>query len=492
LIGSGYTLIAAGQYHSLALKGSALYTWGQNNHGQLGDRSTIDRNIPTLIGTGFTAIAADGTHSLALKGSALYAWGYNAFGQLGDGSKTDRYIPTLIGTGFTAIEAGGTHSLALKGNALYVWGTSTNGQLGDGTKSMRKYPIMIGKGYTAIAGGYYHSLAIRNGKLYAWGGNSEGQLGDGTAETRLTPTLVASPAPAALDPLYISSFTVNKRSLNIGDKVVFTVKTGTSVKTVSLYRDGMPFASTISSKKANGARTWTFSFNAAEAGTFQYWAVASDGDGDGVASPDIYVNVSASNLEVKGFTISKPVVNVGQTVTIKVTTSKIATRVRIVDDENRTVFSSSKPSKTTSTRKVWTIKRKVTERDLGNYVLRAEVDTKYGSGPASEPLDLLLTDSVPRVISVKVENGTAKVRRGREMVIIVETNAAATSVRISNDRNEKWVQTDAADSRPSENRQTWRVTVRPRQLGVRKFYAQAWRGKQSGAKKYARKIYVNK
>ncbi len=66
--------------------------------------------MPTLIGTGFTDIAAGYFHSLALRGSALYAWGRNIYGQLGDGTQTDRLVPTPIGTGYSSIAAGSQHS----------------------------------------------------------------------------------------------------------------------------------------------------------------------------------------------------------------------------------------------------------------------------------------------------------------------------------------------------------------------------------------------
>ena len=107
--------IAAGHSHSLALfSDGTLYAWGDNNFGQLGDGTQTDRHTPVFIGEGFTAIAAGNYHSLALKGSALYAWGLNNHGQLGDGSTTDGHTPTLIGSGYTAIAAGQYHTLALK------------------------------------------------------------------------------------------------------------------------------------------------------------------------------------------------------------------------------------------------------------------------------------------------------------------------------------------------------------------------------------------
>jgi len=44
--------IAAGSYHSLALKSNGtLWAWGDNGYGQLGDGTTTNRTSPVQIGT---------------------------------------------------------------------------------------------------------------------------------------------------------------------------------------------------------------------------------------------------------------------------------------------------------------------------------------------------------------------------------------------------------------------------------------------------------
>jgi len=488
LIGTGYTAIAAGGAHSLALKGSTLYAWGNNDVGQLGDGTTKNKLVPTLIGTGYTAIAAGGAHSLALKGNALYSWGGNSSGQLGDGTTADRHAPTPIGAGYTAMAAGDYHSLALKGSALYAWGSNQFGQLGDGTTTNRYAPILIGAGYSANAAGFQHSLALKGSVLYAWGNNSMGQLGDGTTTSRYTPTRVEFPVQPAPAPLYISRFSVKNANLSIGDKAVFTVETGNDVNLVSLYKDGSPVASTKSYKGKGSTRIWTFSPVVAAPGEFRYWAVASNTGDAGGDSANVIVNVSTSSLEVKDFTINSPALDVGETVIFNVTTGKLASKVSILDTSNLTYASSSKPSKTTSTQKIWTIKRKLTEGDMGNFVLHARIDSAYGSGPDSETLVFRATDNLPRIISISPVNAT--VRRGTELIFTVVTNAAATCVWISNDKNEKWQQTAIASS--GTNQQTWRVTTTPIQLGSRKFYAQAYRGAYPGLKVLVRKVLVIK
>jgi alpha-tubulin suppressor-like RCC1 family protein len=488
LVGTGYTKIAAGAGNSLALKGSALYAWGYNSNGQLGDGTTTHRNTPALIGTGYSTVAGGFFHTFALKDSTLYAWGRNDYGQLGDGTTTDRTAPVLIGTGYTAIAGGGLYSLALKGRALYAWGFNLGGLLGDGTTTNRTAPILIGTGYTAIAASEDHSLALKGGVLYAWGSNNSGQLGDGTTTSRNAPTRVTFPAAPTPEPLYISRFSAKSTSLSVGDKAVFTVETGKRVNLVRLYKDGVQVATSKAYKNLSGKRIWTFSPVMNVSGDFRYWAVASNASGDGVASADVIVNVDTSSLEVKNFTINSLALDVGETVTFTVATGKLASKVSILDKSDVVFASSAKPSKTTSKQKIWTIQRRLTEADMGSFELHAVMDSAYGAGPDSTALTLTVADNLPRVIKVTADK--AVVKKGAELTFEVVTNAAATNIWISNDKKEKWQQTVVESTGP--NRQTWRVTTFPKQLGIRKFYAQAYQGTLPGPKVYVKKIRVTK
>ncbi|MDD2913397.1 MAG: hypothetical protein PHS29_02030, partial [Candidatus Pacebacteria bacterium] len=159
--------------------------------------------------TGITKIAAGRYHSLALKSDGtVYAWGGGDYGQLGDGSNNSRLTPIQVkgvgGVGYLTdvIEiAGGTsHSLALKSDGtVFAWGNNTFCQQGNGTTTNWPTPVQVkgvgGVGYLtdieSIMGGLYHSLALKSdGTVYAWGGNSFGELGDGTTTSRCTPVQV--------------------------------------------------------------------------------------------------------------------------------------------------------------------------------------------------------------------------------------------------------------------------------------------------------------
>jgi alpha-tubulin suppressor-like RCC1 family protein len=93
-------MIAAGEYHSLALKrDGSLWCWGWNTFGQLGMGNTRDRRHPSRVGLDedWSFVSAGDHHSLGVRtGGALWGWGYNGYGQLGDGTAEDRDIPVLI------------------------------------------------------------------------------------------------------------------------------------------------------------------------------------------------------------------------------------------------------------------------------------------------------------------------------------------------------------------------------------------------------------
>ena len=222
------TQVAAGEYHSLALrKDGTVWAWGSNAWGQLGDNRNTVVDVLDIAGVpdvkqysydgcaypvqvadpadaggvlkGVQQITAGSFHSLALDNNGdVWAWGSNTWGQLGNGEKADSwYAVELSGISSVAqVAAGSWHSIAVKTTgSVHAWGGNWWGQLGDGTDINASRPVAVTGltgTFTGVGAGENHSVALRNtGTVYAWGRNRHGQLGDGTIIDRMTPAQVS-------------------------------------------------------------------------------------------------------------------------------------------------------------------------------------------------------------------------------------------------------------------------------------------------------------
>lgn len=156
-----------------------VWAWGYDNHGEIGDGSTIlsqDKPQKALIDN-VTAVSAGAGFSLALKlDGTVWAWGEGDLGQLGYGGTDSRSVPVQVGnlTGVVAIAAGNNAGYALKNDGtVWAWGTNRDGEIGDGTNITRLSPVQV-PGLTGIkALGERGLYALKNdGTLYAWGDSS--------------------------------------------------------------------------------------------------------------------------------------------------------------------------------------------------------------------------------------------------------------------------------------------------------------------------------
>jgi alpha-tubulin suppressor-like RCC1 family protein len=198
------TSVAAGTYHTLALKSDGtVWAWGSNPGGLFGDNTTNSSATPGQVSglTGIVAVAAGYQHSLAVRNDGkVFAWGANGSGQLGDGTTTQQLEPVEVPglTGIVAVAAAENFSLAVKNDGtVWAWGANGSGQLGDGTTTTRPSPVPV-SGITDAIGvacchqyGMAHSVVVRSGGgVLTWGHNGYGELGDGSYTSKLLPAAV--------------------------------------------------------------------------------------------------------------------------------------------------------------------------------------------------------------------------------------------------------------------------------------------------------------
>ena len=189
-----YVTISAGGWHTAAIKtDGSLWTWGNNQHGQLGDGTTEDRYFPTKIMDNVLAVSLGNDHSVALtEDGSLWTWGNNSSGQLGNGTTESALTPMKIMDNIAAVSAGGYYTTAIDiyGN-LWTWGQNMYGQLCTGTTMNVYCPIQIMDDVIAVSAGSMHVAVIKKDhSLWTWGCNSSGQLGDGTIEGKYSPMKV--------------------------------------------------------------------------------------------------------------------------------------------------------------------------------------------------------------------------------------------------------------------------------------------------------------
>lgn len=198
---SNYQRFSAGNEHALEIRDGAIWSWGDNGWGEIGDGTNVMRPSPVQVGTltDWVSVEAGGSFSLAIKADGtLWSWGGNAYGTLGDGTTIQHYLPAQVGAAnnWISVSAGYDNAYGIKSDGtLWAWGWNAYGQLGDGTTTQRNAPVQIGAGNTwvKVSAGYAHVLALKaDGTLWAWGENNHGQVGDGTLVNKSTPVQIGA------------------------------------------------------------------------------------------------------------------------------------------------------------------------------------------------------------------------------------------------------------------------------------------------------------
>lgn len=179
--GGGYTACQA------VKTDGTLWMWGAATSGGLGNGTTSgDISSPVQLGslTNWLKGATGGeNHQVHIKtDGTLWSWGNNNYGQLGLGDTSDRNSPVQVGssTGWTAVGAGYQQSGGIDAGKLYMWGRNNNGEVGDNSTTNRNTPTQIGSltNWQDVRPGNAMVIALKtNGTLWAWGANYEGQMG---------------------------------------------------------------------------------------------------------------------------------------------------------------------------------------------------------------------------------------------------------------------------------------------------------------------------
>ena len=181
--------------------------WGNNDAGQLGDGTFIDKPTPVpVIGLNVetAALSLGDAHACALgQDGVVRCWGQNTFVQLGYGNGLNEPIPhevMALPPGIQDIALGTEHSCAVSSSrGVLCWGRNENGQLGNGHTSDAEGPsdvIGLTEPVTSVSGGDLHTcVSLSDGSVRCWGDNYDTQLGNHRPTRQWTPQ--ALPIPGA-------------------------------------------------------------------------------------------------------------------------------------------------------------------------------------------------------------------------------------------------------------------------------------------------------
>jgi alpha-tubulin suppressor-like RCC1 family protein len=203
------TAVDSGRSFGCAIRaGGTVWCWGSNGAGQLGNGSTSPSAVAVRVvradGSpleGATSVQAAYAFACALDvDGAVWCWGDNARGQLGDGGLGTRAhaARAQLSSGeplgnVTQLSVGHAHACAvIGGSEVRCWGANEDGRIGDGSEIARNRAVMVTAG-TAVGAGPFHTCALHaDSTVSCWGSGWHRRLGADVSnfEKVHTPTAV--------------------------------------------------------------------------------------------------------------------------------------------------------------------------------------------------------------------------------------------------------------------------------------------------------------
>jgi alpha-tubulin suppressor-like RCC1 family protein len=295
---SSWTMVSAGQSGDLASafivsairSDGALFTWGNNTYGGLGDNTTVDKSSPVQIGTSSWTLVAGRMgviQDIFNNNGYLYTWGSGSSGELGNNNIIAASSPVQIAAtinNWYSVGQGDTTTIAIRNDkTLWGWGDNTVGQVGDNTTVFKSSPVQIGtSSWTMISTGTTHTLALTmDNILYGWGNNDNGQLGTGTALGSIAVPVIISSLITLNDEIAWSTSTGKPRTFS------WTTVSGGSSNSFALRSDGGLFAWGLNTNgqlglndilhRSSPVQIGTSSWTSIAAGLSHSYAIRSDG-----------------------------------------------------------------------------------------------------------------------------------------------------------------------------------------------------------------------
>ncbi len=154
---------AGADYSSARTSEGKVFMWGFNGHGQCGVGSTAEviwtpqrvelPEAPVSVRLGGD-LNENGASLALMKTGALYGWGEDEHGAVGDQSTEDKLSPVNTGLHYVQIAAGGADGFGLTSQGvLEAWGSNTGAEMGIGGSAGGTFltPTLVAKKVIAIS-----------------------------------------------------------------------------------------------------------------------------------------------------------------------------------------------------------------------------------------------------------------------------------------------------------------------------------------------------
>ena len=184
---------------------NALYMWGNNEQGQLGNRSTTSQSLPVKVDLNKqvkSVVLENTSNTYVVVGAItmygeLYVWGNNNYGQLGQGDSglANSSVPLLVDLPdkvVSLVMSDGVTAAILENSDLYMWGyNGPYGLIADSTTTLYYEPQLVMQNVKEVAVSNGNTAVITNdGDLYVWGCGSNYLNGNGETTTIKGPSKV--------------------------------------------------------------------------------------------------------------------------------------------------------------------------------------------------------------------------------------------------------------------------------------------------------------